>query len=166
LLVESDGSMLAHFFLQKLLLFGDRTTGESITVDGDAALVRWKDYAGAGFETVEHVTRLRYDRGKFQIDDKIVAYDHDATAQLVINAAHDGDRSALLDRDAVTDNAWNRLVGILAGQPEQYVYGCTEVTAEQYDCELWMDVDSDWSVNVVRDRTTSYGWQVTSVTRR
>jgi hypothetical protein len=46
------------------------------------------------------------------------------------------------------------------------VYGCTEVTAEQYDCELWMDVDSDWSVNVVRDRTTSYGWQVTSVTRR
>jgi hypothetical protein len=159
--------MLAHFFLQKLLLFGDRTITKSITIDGQSAIVRWNDHAGAGFLAVDHATRLKYSRGKFEMNDKIVGYSYEATAQLVINAAHDRNRSALLDSEAVTDAAWKTLVRLLAGQQEgQFVLaGCTQVTVDQYECELWINANSNWSLRVNRDGTTAYGWSVGAVTR-
>lgn len=159
--VGAGGKLLHSYKLEKLQLFGDRSSTTSVKANGDSVVVSWSDHQGAGNLEVKHQTTFRVVGGEFQPSDRVTSYSCDATAQVVLNAAAKRDRANLDDRGAVSDQAWTALLEQVPAGGEANALPCDDVGGGQHLSEAYFDSGS--LSLLLRRNSGRYGWQVTDV---
>ncbi|WP_139210074.1 hypothetical protein [Microlunatus flavus] len=160
--VGAGGTLLHSYKLEKLLLYGDRTSTTSLKVDGDSVVVSWSDHLGAGGLETQHQTTFRLLSGELRPSDKITSYSCDASAKVVLDAAAKRDRASLNDRQAASDQAWNALIAQVPAGEDAYPAGCQDIGGGQFLSEVSLDQGS-LSLVLRRATGTRYGWRVSDV---